>query len=111
MITYKAVQGDIVWLDFNPQSGREQRGRRPAMIVSNNDFNGFMKTAAMVCPITSNDKGIPCQIRLGEKTGTKGVVMCDQAKILDLLTRNAEFVERAPEDVVFEVVDTVKGFL
>jgi len=108
---YKAKQGDIIWISLDPQAGHEQKGRRPAIIISNNTFNRFAKTAAMVCPITSTDKGIPIQIRLDDRTKTSGIVMCDQAKILDLRERNAEFIESVPGDIIFEVVDTVSGFL
>jgi mRNA interferase MazF len=107
---YEANQGDIVWLDFNPQAGHEQKGRRPAIIVSNNRFNRFVKTTAMVCPITNTDRKIPIHVKLDERTSTSGVIMCDQAKILDLHERNAGFVENAPHDIIFEVVDIICGF-
>ena len=110
-MTYKAKQGDIVWLDFDPQAGHEQKGRRPAMVVSNNSFNSFTKTAAMVCPITNTDRGIPVRVSLNQSTQTTGVVMCDQAKILDLQKRNADFIEHAPDDIIFEVVDIISGFV
>lgn len=108
---YEARQGDIIWITLDPQTGHEQRGRRPAIVVSNNTFNSFAKSAAMVCPITNTDRGIPIQPKLDGKTKTSGVIMCDQAKILDLKERKADFIESAPEDVVFEVVDIIAGFI
>ena len=108
---YSANQGDIIWMDFDPQVGHEQKGRRPAIVVSNNRFNKFQKVTAMVCPITNVDKGIPLHIKLDERTKTSGVILCDQAKILDLQKRNAEFIESAPDDIIFEVADTVGGFI
>ena len=108
---YSANQGDIIWMDFDPQVGYEQKGRRPAIVVSNNRFNKFQKATAMVCPITNVDKNIPLHIKLDERTKTSGVILCDQAKILDLQKRNAEFIESAPDDIIFEVADTVGGFI
>ena len=110
-MSYKAKQGDLIWLDLDPQTGHEQSGRRPAIVASNNSFNYYSKTAAMVCPITNTDRGIPIQLKLDERTKTSGVIMCDQAKILDLQKRNAEYIERVPEDVILEVVDIISGFL
>jgi len=108
---YNAKQGDIIWLTLDPQAGHEQKGRRPAMVVSNNSFNRFVKTAAMVCPITNTGRGIPTQVKLDGRTKTSGVVMCDQAKILDLQIRNAEFIEKAPDDLIFEISDLISSFI
>lgn len=110
-MAYKADQGDIIWLNFNPQAGNEQKGRRPAIVVSNKTFNDFARTGAMVCPITNTDRGTPIQVKLDDKTKTSGVIMCAQAKILDLKQRNAEFIEQAPADIIFEVTDIVSGFI
>lgn len=103
-------QGDIIYLDFDPQTGHEQRGRRPAFVVSNNLFNKFTK-AAIVCPITNTDRNIPIQVKLDNRTKTTGVVMCEQVKALDINQRNAEFVEKAPLDIIAEVVDLVYSFI
>ena len=104
-------QGDIIWLNFNPQAGYEQSGRRPALVISNNSFTLITKTVAMVCPITKTDKSLPFHIKLDDRTQTDGVVLCDQAKIIDIQARNFEFIETAPKDIVLEVVDTVYGFI
>lgn len=103
-------QGDIIYLDFDPQAGHEQRGRRPAFVVSNNTFNKFTKSA-LVCPITNTDRNIPIQIRLDSRTKTTGVIMCEQVKALDLIKRNAEFEEKAPSDITADVVDMVYSFI
>jgi mRNA interferase MazF len=110
-MTYKARQGDIIWLDFDPQAGHEQKGRRPALIISNESFNEVTSVSAMVCPITNTDKNMLFKVKLDSRTKTTGVVMCDQAKILDLSIRDAAFIEVAPDDVVFEVSDIVGGFV
>lgn len=110
-MAYNAKQGDIIWITLDPQAGHEQKGRRPAIVVSNNTFNDFSRTTAMVCPITNTDRGIPIQIKLDDRTKTSGVIMCDQAKILDLQKREAEFIETAPDDVVIEAADIISGFV
>lgn len=103
-------QGDIVYLDFDPQSGHEQRGRRPALVVSNNLFNR-VSSLTMVCPITSTDKGHPFHVRLDGRTKCTGVVMCDQARMLDLGSRHAAFGEKAPAEIIAEAVDLIMGFI
>lgn len=103
-------QGDIVYLDFDPQAGHEQKDRRPALVISNNLFNR-VSSLTMVCPITHTDRGHPFHLRLDERTRTDGVILCDQARMLDLNSRHASFVERAPEDISSEAVDMVIGFL
>lgn len=103
-------QGDIVYLDFDPQAGHEQRGRRPALVVSNNLFNR-LNHMTMVCPITHKDRNSPFHLRLDDRTKTDGVVMCDQARMLDLASRGAGFVEKVPEDVLTEVIDMITGFI
>ncbi len=106
-----AKQGDIIWLDFDPQTGHEQKGRRPAIVVSNATFNRFTGKAAMVCPITKTFRKIPIQVKLDSRTKTSGVIMCDQAKILDLDQRDAAFIEAAPENIVLEVIDIISGLI
>lgn len=106
---YMPKQGDIIYLDFDPQAGHEQKGRRPAIVISNNTFNKFTK-AAIVCPITNTNRGIPIHVVLDSRTRTVGVIMCDQVKALDVLKRNASFVEQIPDDILVEVVNIVNSF-
>lgn len=80
------------------------------MVISNNLFNR-VSSLTMVCPITHTDRGHPFHLRLDERTRTDGVILCDQARMLDLNSRHASFVERAPEDISSEAVDMVIGFL
>jgi len=103
-------QGDIVYLDFDPQAGHEQRGRRPALVVSNNLYNR-VSSLTMVCPITHTDRGHPFHVKLDGRTKTDGVIMCDQARMLDLNSRKASFEEKAPEDIIAEAVDLIIGFI
>lgn len=103
-------QGDIVYLDFDPQAGHEQRGRRPALVVSNNLFNR-VNSLTMVCPITHTDRGSPFHIRLDGQTKTDGVIMCDQARMLDLTSHRASFEEKASADILAEAVDIISGII
>lgn len=103
-------QGDIIYLDFDPQSGHEQRGRRPALVLSNNVYNRF-NNLLMVCPITNTDRGLPFHVKLDARTKTTGVIMCDQARTLDVSARNGSFEEKAPADLVAEAVDLVISFI
>lgn len=103
-------QGDIIYVDFTPQSGHEQRGRRPALVVSNNVYNRT-HTLPIVCPITHSDRNFPSHVRLDERTKTTGVIMCDQVRALDVVARNGTFFEKAPDDLVSEAVDLIIGFI
>ncbi len=103
-------QGDIIYLNFNPQAGHEQKGKRPAVVVSNNIFNRFSKLL-LVCPITNTNKKHPFHVELDDRTKTTGVILCDQAKMLDIACRNAEFVEKLPSDLISETVDLIYSFI
>ena len=105
-MAYIPQQGDVIYLDFDPQSGHEQKGRRPAIVISNNAFNA-LSCGALVCPITNTNLGIPLHVQLDSRTKTAGVIMCDQVKALDMQSRNATFIEKAPEDLISEAVDIV----
>jgi len=109
-MTYIPRQGDIIKMDFNPTKGHEQRGRRPALVVSNASYNNFARGVAIVCPITNTDRDIPIQPKLDYRTATSGVIMTDQVKALDLKERNAEFIEHVPIDILAEICDIVSGF-
>ena len=103
-------QGDIVLLEFDPQTGREQKGTRPALVVSRDAFNRFTNLA-MVCPITSGDDGFPLHIPLDERTRTQGMILCEQVKSLDLKARRARRFESVPEVILDEVVALKSEFL
>lgn len=103
-------QGDIITMDFNPQSGHEQRGKRPAVILSNNILNRH-SSLLLVCPITNTNKNHPFHIALDGRTNTTGVILCDQAKMLDIAARGAEFKEKCPEDIWKEARELIISFL
>lgn len=100
---YAPDRGDIIWINFNPQSGKEQMGRRPAFVVSPIEYNRKVGLA-IVCPITSQIKGYPFEVLISEKQATEGVIIADQVKNLDWKVRKAEFIEKATQEITEEVV-------
>ena len=96
-------RGDAVWIDFNPQSGHEQAGRRPALIISPAAYNGKVGLAIM-CPITSRRKGYPFEVQIPDGHPVSGVVLADQVKSLDWRARGAEVIQRLPPAVTNEVL-------
>ena len=103
-------QGDIIYMDFDPQAGHEQRGRRPALVVSNNVYNRF-SSLTLVCPITHTDRHHPLQVKLEGTKKTDGFIMCDQVRALDAKSRDASFEEKVPDAILAEVVDIVMGII
>jgi len=107
---YTPLQGDIIVLSFDPQVGHEQKGRRPGLIISNEEF--YKRTRmAMVCPITNSKSGFPMHIELDSRTVTTGEVMCEQVKCLDISARNAAYVEFAPQDIIDRATDMICSFV
>ena len=95
-------RGDIVWLQFDPQSGHEQSGHRPALVVSPRIYNSTVGLA-LVCPITSRVKGYPFEVLLPEGGQTQGAILSDQLKSLDWRARQATRIERVPDALMQEV--------
>ena len=100
---YVPDRGDIVWLSFQPQAGREQAGRRPALILSPASYNGKVGLA-LACPITSRVKGYPFEVRLPKGLAVSGVVLSDHVTSLDWRAREAEFACPAPRDATAETI-------
>ena len=99
--SYVPDRGDIIWLNFTPQSGYEQAGKRPALVLSPINYNS--KVGLMIaCPITSKIKGYPFEVTLTADK-IKGVVLSDQVKSLDWRAIKATFIERASNKIVQEV--------
>lgn len=109
-MSYVPNQGDIIYLDFDPQAGHEQKGRRPALVISNSTYNRSTKMA-LVCPITNTNRHYPLHVALTSKTKTSGFIMCEQVKALDINFRNAEFYERIPAILMHEVYDIIYGII
>lgn len=107
---YIPNRGDIVWLNFTPQSGHEQMGKRPALVLSPKQYNSKVGLAVF-CPITSHKKGYPFEVNLKKTTKINGVALSDQVKSLDWRTRKAKFVETVPESVLNECTLKIKALL
>ena len=90
--SYIPSRGDIVWVDFDPQRGHEQAGRRPALTVSPQTYNRKAGLALM-CPITSKVKDYPFEVSV-KQNEIQGAVLADQIQSLDWSERNARFIEK-----------------
>ena len=110
MRRYVPKKGDFVILTFDPQSGHEQRGRRPALVVSNTLFNKHTGLA-MVCPITNTSRDIPFHVEVPDESSLTGCIMVEQLKSIDYTSRKAKFVEKAPRSVVNEVLSILDACL
>jgi mRNA interferase MazF len=99
---YVPARGDLVWLTFDPQAGREQAGRRPALVLSPAPYNR-RASLALVCPITNQAKGYPFEVVLPEGLSISGVVLADHVKSADWAVRRAQFMAKAPPEVIAEV--------
>ncbi len=98
---YIPKRGDVIWIDFDPTKGHEQKGKRPALVLSPESYN---RTAGLilVCPITSRAKGYPFEVSI-KITKVTGVVLSDQVRSLDWKERHAEKVGQASTMTVHEI--------
>jgi mRNA interferase MazF len=103
MKPYIPRKGDFVSLNFDPQSGHEQRGRRPALVVSNTLFNE-RTGLAMVCPLTNTDRRFPFHVPIRNDPKLTGFVMVEQVKSIDFLARKAARLGKASEGLLEEVL-------
>lgn len=97
--------GDLVWVSFDPQSGHEQAGRRPALVLSPREYNE-RAGLALACPITSKVKGYPFEVSINARR-VQGVILADQIRSLDWRTRQFTLIEQAPKDTLDTVVQTL----
>ena len=109
-MVYVPERGDAVWLDFDPQAGHEQAGRRPAIVLSPSSYNRRIGLA-IFCPITNQTKDYPFEVVIPQGLKVKGVVLSDQARNLDWKARNAAPITKLPTVVVDEVLKKLKTLL
>ena len=103
---YVPQRGDAVWIDFNPQTGHEQAGRRPAVVLSPGSYNG--KTGlSILCPITNQVKGYPFEVAVTVGLAVAGMILADQVKSMDWRERNAALISPLPADIVDAVLERV----
>jgi mRNA interferase MazF len=95
-------RGSLVWLDFSPQAGSEQAGRRPAIVLTSEAYHRRSRLA-FVCPVTSREKGWPMEVKLPPGLPIAGVVLVDHMKSVDREARKMEVIGAAPQDVLDEI--------
>ncbi|BCJ87769.1 endoribonuclease MazF [Effusibacillus dendaii] len=100
---YIPERGDIIWLQFNPQAGHEQAGRRPALVVSPIGYNQKVGLA-IVCPITNQIKGYPFEVILPTDLPVTGGILVDQIKNLNWRVRQAQFVCKVPPETITDAL-------
>jgi mRNA interferase MazF len=109
MVKYIPAQGDIVALNFDPQSGHEQKGRRPAIIISNQTFNQHMGLA-FACPITNTKRNSPFHIEVKSENIT-GFIMSEQMKSIDYNSRNIKFIENANQRTMSQILGIIDSII
>ena len=107
---YVPEKGDFVIVSFDPQAGHEQKGRRPALVVSNTLFNRHTGLA-MLCPVTNTFRNIPFHVAIPDACSLTGYVMAEQVKSADYTARRVKFVEKAPDFLLDEVLSILDACL
>jgi mRNA interferase MazF len=102
---YIPDRGDIVWLNFNPQTGHEQKGKRPAIVISPKDYNEKVNLG-LFCPITGQEKKYPFEVKITNMK-INGVVLSDQIKSLDWTKRDIEYIIKATNEELNEVIEKI----
>ncbi len=99
-------RGDIIMINFDPQSGREQAGYRPALVISPEAFN-TVTPFALLCPITNTIRGNPFEVELPDSLQTTGVILVHHIKSLDVRSRKKyiKVIEEVPDETMEEVLD------
>jgi mRNA interferase MazF len=106
---YVPQRGDIVWLNFTPQRWHEQRGKRPAIVISPIEYNEKVGLG-LFCPITSKEKKYPFEVGINIKK-VHGVILADQIKSLDWTKRDIKFVGKSSDETISEVLNKIHVLL
>lgn len=109
-MAYSPDRGDLVWISLNPQTGHEQTGRRPAVVLSPKKYNAKVGLA-ILCPVTSQRKGYPFEVLIPEGLSVSGVILSDQVKSLDWKARKVELADRLPSRTMDEVLQKLNTLL
>ena len=107
---YVPQRGDVVWIDFNTNAGREQSGRCPAVVLSPRAYNSKV-SLAILCPITNQEKGYPFEVAIPAGRDVTGVILADQVKSINWRARNAELICPLPTETVDAVLQRVQTLL
>ena len=100
----------FIWFDFDPQTGHEQRGRRPGLVVSHSDFNRKMGFA-FICPVSSTSRKNPFYAPIPIGLQVKGVIMCDQLRSLDFRARKFDAICDCPNLLFQNVIRRIKPII
>jgi len=100
---YVPAPADIVWISFSPQTGHEQAGYRPALVLSPKAYNAIVGLA-LFSPITTQVKGYPFEVTIPKGLEVVGVILSDQIKSLDWKARKVKFICKLPVEQYYEVV-------
>lgn len=95
-------RGSLIWLLFSPQAGSEQAGRRPGIVLTTAAYHERSRLA-VVCPITSRERGWPMEVKLPPGLPIEGVVLVDHVRSVDREARKMEIVGTAPREVLDEI--------
>ena len=106
---YIPSKGDLIWLNFSPQAGHEQKGSRPALVISSREYNKKTKLA-LCCPISSHRKDYPFEVVLKQQK-VKGVILTDHLKNLDWKVRKAKFIEKVKPVVLSECIEKITALI
>jgi mRNA interferase MazF len=107
---YVPGRGDVVWISLDPQSGHEQAGRRPGVVMSPKSYNSKVGLA-ILCPITGRPKGYPFEVSLPAGLPVTGAILSDQVKSLDWRARHAELICALPTGTISEALQKVATLL
>ena len=102
MAVYIPRQGDIIAITFDPQSGHEQKGRRPVLVVSKDLFNRSTGLA-IVCPVTNREHGFPFHVPIPKGSKLTGFIMVEQVKSVDFRSRCAKRIEHGNDELLSDV--------
>jgi len=108
--SYIPNRGDVIWISLNSQSGHEQSGRRPALVLSPSSYNSKVGLS-ILCPITNQIKGYPFEVLLPKDLKVSGVALSDQVKNLDWRLRKAEYICILPQKITAEVLNKLNTLL
>lgn len=107
---YVPKRGDLIWLDFTPQAGHEQAGRRPAAVISGDEYNKKVGLV-LACPVTNLKKGYPFEVSLPTGLPVTGVILADQVRSLDWRSRRAVLIGRLGRDGLAEILGKLSALI
>jgi mRNA interferase MazF len=110
MVAYIPDRGDVVWVSLNPQAGHQQAGRRPALVLSPQSYNGKVGLA-LFAPIISQVKGYPFEVAVPTGMAVSGVILADQIKTLDWRARRVEFIGSLSQSTVLAALKRARMLL